>query len=76
MNWGVVKREGKPDTQVERIKFNAVYASDSQEDQSFSSATPSGELMIVVSNPNVIGQFEPGDFCYLDIIPVPAPAVT
>jgi hypothetical protein len=69
MNWTLAKKEGQPDLFVERIKLSAVHSSESQEDQSFSAATPSGTLEITVTNPAVHGQFQPGQFFYLDLIP-------
>ncbi len=68
------KSSADPDIFTERVRAHAVYADDSKENQSFAEATPSGNLEIYVNNPAVIGTFEPGDYFYLDIIPVPAKA--
>jgi hypothetical protein len=55
----------------EQVTLNAVYGG-SAENVSFASATPSGKLEITVTNPNVIGQFKPGESYYLDLIPAEA----
>lgn len=64
-----MKKEGQPDRFAERIKMTAVYGGEDKENQSFSEATPSGTLEIFVTNPNVVGTFEPGGYYYLDLIP-------
>ena len=75
VNWGRVGQE-KDAPFIERIKLTAVYDDGlSKENASFASATPSGDLSFTVSNPRVIGTFEPGDYYYLDLIPVPVPVV-
>jgi hypothetical protein len=50
----------------EEIVFDAVHGG-TKENESFSSATPSGKLVITVTNPNVIGKFVPGSEVYIDI---------
>lgn len=57
----------------ENVKFTADY-SGSKEDNSFSEATPSAELEMFVSNPNLIGKLVPGQSFYVDFIPVDPPA--
>jgi hypothetical protein len=58
---------------VEKIKLTAVYDDGlSKENKSFADATPTGELSFSVTNPNVVGSFVPGDYFYLDLIPIPA----
>lgn len=64
-----VASTGEQPKYAERIKLNAVYADDSKENTSFSKATPDGKLEIYVTNPAVVGQFEPGQFVYLTITP-------
>lgn len=59
---------------AEKIKMQAVCGDDDPENISFSSATPTGSLEFTVTNPVVVGTFEPGDFYYLDLIPVPKKA--
>ena len=55
----------------EQIKLSAVYDDGiSKENASFAASTPSGALEITVTNPAVIGKFVPGDYYYLDLIPV------
>jgi len=39
------------------------------EENTFSKWTPSGTLSMVVTNPNLLGKFKPGDKFYLDFIP-------
>jgi hypothetical protein len=62
---------GQPKKWAERIKLSAICSGDDPESVSFSKATPQGEMTFTVSNPAVIGQFEPGDEVYLDLIPCP-----
>lgn len=38
----------------------------SDEDNTFAKFSPSGSLELVVANPAIIGQFNPGDTYYLD----------
>lgn len=63
----VTRYQGK----FEQITLNAVHGGLSEEDKSFSAFTPSGKLEITVTNPVVVGTFEPGKSYYLDLIPVP-----
>jgi len=72
MAWNVISGPDEPKRYAERIKMNAVGASDIPEDQHFSKFTPQGSLEIFVTNPAVVGTFEPGEFYYLDIIPAKA----
>jgi len=58
-----IKRYSKT---YEEIGFSAVHGG-TKENESFASATPSGTLTIHVTNPSVIGKFEPGQEVYLDI---------
>lgn len=70
--WHVITKKDEPKRYAERIKLNAVYGSEpGSENQSFSEATPSGTLEIFVTNPQVVGTFEPGGYYYLDLIPTP-----
>lgn len=66
--WNVASA-GEPKKFAETIKFKAVCADDTMENTSFSQATPTGDLEIYVTNPAVVGQFEPGSFVYLTISP-------
>lgn len=71
MGWNITRKDGEPARNAERVKMSAVYGDGDSENQSFSEATPSGTLEFFVTNPNVVGTFEPGDYYYLDIIPCP-----
>jgi hypothetical protein len=44
----------------ETLIFNADYSA-SQEDQSFAKATPSAQMEIVVTNPDLLGKFHAGE---------------
>ena len=70
-HWNVAGKD-EPAKFAERIKLSAVCGGESQEDQSFSSATPQGSMEFTVSNPAVVGHFNPGDYLYLDLIPCPS----
>jgi hypothetical protein len=56
----------------EKIKFRAVakkdaYPSDgSDEDNTFAKFTPSANLEILIANPALFGQINPGEFYYVD----------
>lgn len=54
---------------AQNVKLAAHYDPNKSEDVSFAAATPSGELNIYVSNPEVVGSFEPGKCYYLHLIP-------
>lgn len=54
----------------ETIKMAAQYDESLPEDVAFSDATPWGELKMSVTNPNLIGKIRPGEFYYLDFVPV------
>ena len=49
----------------ENVQFSCKY-SDNPEDNSFAQATPSGNMNITVSNPALVGFFQPGQKFYLD----------
>lgn len=49
----------------EIIKASPVYGG-TPEDNSFSKATPSGELSLTISNPDLIGKIKPGMKFYAD----------
>lgn len=53
----------------EEIVFDAVHGG-TKENESFSAATPSGKLVITVTNPAVVGNIKPGEEYYLDLTPV------
>ena len=54
------------------VTFSASYDPDLTEDQSFSKATPSGTLVISVTNPAAFEMFQPQKYYYLDITAVEA----
>lgn len=54
---------------AQNVKLAAHYDPNKSEDVSFAAATPSGDLNIYVSNPDVVGSFEPGKCYYLHLIP-------
>jgi len=49
----------------DQVKFNCVYTN-SPEDNNFAGATPAGDAQLTISNPALIGFFQPGDKFYLD----------
>jgi hypothetical protein len=49
----------------DQVKFNCVYTG-TPEDNTFSQATPAGNAELTVSNPSLLGFFQPGDKFYLD----------
>jgi hypothetical protein len=54
------------------VKLSAVYSNEKNtEDNQFSTATPSGELRMMVSNPAAQDWFKPGKDYYLDFQEVP-----
>jgi hypothetical protein len=54
------------DHQVE-VNFHAVYGEDGSANASWSKWTPSGQLSMTISNPNLVDHFEVGKEYYLDI---------
>jgi hypothetical protein len=56
------------DDPVETVKFRAAIA---EENKSFSKWTPSGDLSLTVTNPDVIGKFVIGELYRIDISPAP-----
>lgn len=51
------------------VKMRAVMAGDGKGNESWSQATPSGELTMVVTNPAAYSQFEVGKPYFLDFTP-------
>ena len=45
----------------------------SDEDNTFAKFSPSGELTLSITNPNLVGKIVPGEKYYLDFTPVPEP---
>lgn len=50
----------------ERITFMAVYG-DTNENKAWAKATPAGQLVLTIDNPDAWGKFNYGDEVYLDI---------
>jgi hypothetical protein len=66
-----VREVTKPYDGAEQIKLSAVCgkpynAGGESEDNSYARWTPSGELSLTITNPNLIGQFKQGQKFYLD----------
>jgi hypothetical protein len=63
-------------TQSEKIKFHAVakkdgYPSDGKdENNTYALYSPSAALEITITNPDLIGKINPGEFYYVDFTPV------
>lgn len=54
----------------DKVKMNAVYGGvTNAEDNTYSKATPSGDLTMQIDNPAVRGQIKPGQKFYLDFTP-------
>ena len=68
--------EVKKTAWAETIVASPVYSGDkNSEDNTFSSATPSGNIELCVSNKDLWGKINPGDVFYVDFTPVaPTPA--
>lgn len=58
-----------PTNEAVNVKFQAV-TSETEENKSWSKWTPSGNLEMHISNPEIFGQFEQGKEYFLDITPV------
>ena len=54
----------------ELVKFDCSYDPDDPEDTKFSNATPSGNMELHISNPNLVGKFTAGSSFYVDLTPV------
>lgn len=64
-------------TTSERLVFNPVcakaYAADGvDEDNTYARFSPSGEFQLSVTNPDLLGQFTPGEKFYVEFTPVAA----
>ena len=67
----VVSLVSRSSSTFEEIKLEARYDPDlSEEDAAFSASTPSGTLTFSISNPKLIGKFNPGEAYYVDLTPV------
>lgn len=70
---GLINNETEVETKHnEQIYAAAVYSDDrTTENWSFSKATPSLQLTMVINNPDAFDKLEQGKEYYLDFIPVP-----
>lgn len=57
--------------QIAEIAMSPVF-SDSDENRSWSKYTPSGELKMMITNPDAVSQFELGRSYFLDFTPADA----
>lgn len=62
----------KHDGGYEQVQLNAVYGSESDENRSYATATPSAKLDITITNKDAFGAFVPGECYYVDFTPAPA----
>ena len=51
----------------DRVHMAPVVGNGGEENKSFSEATPSGQLELIITNPGVIGTILPGRSYYIDI---------
>ena len=58
-----------PGTAYAEVKMSAVYTG-TPEDNTYSKATPSAQLSMYVTVPEVVDTFKPGMFFYADFTPV------
>lgn len=64
----------------ENLTFNAVCKSSGypesglDEDNTFAKFSPTARLEITITNPALLGAFNPGETYYVDFTPVPVPA--
>ena len=57
---------------LEEVELITLYDKDDPEDTRFAEATPSGGLKFTLTNPHLVGTFNPGDVFYVDLTPVEA----
>jgi len=69
LNSSELEANGGIQKYAQNVTLAAQYDTEKTEDVSFAAATPSGKLEIYVSNPAVVGTFEPGKDYYLDLTP-------
>lgn len=63
-----VNKSTVPNNESESVSFRAVYSSDpTHENYEWSKYTPSGSLIMNISNPNLFGHFEAGKEYFLTI---------
>ena len=54
----------------ENVRFICQYDENDPEDTKFAKSTPSGNMTLDISNPNLAGKFSPGQSFYVDLTPV------
>lgn len=65
---------------ADTVKFvpvakSSAYPKDgSDEDNTFAKFSPSGEFILTIANPALLGKYRPGQTFYVDFTPVPAAA--
>lgn len=70
----------QPNQGSETLTFNPVCKTDGydktkglDEDNTFAKYSPSGQFIITITNPALLGAFNVGETYYVDFTPVPAP---
>ena len=63
-----IERNGTTEYPSETLKMSAV-PNGTPEDNTFSKFTPSASLSLTVTNPTLLGQFNPGEKFYVDFTP-------
>ena len=67
------KEYGTEDKSAETITLSTHSEENEPEDTKFSAATPIGKLEFKLTNPNLLGQFQPGQSYYIDLVPIEEP---
>jgi hypothetical protein len=63
-------RDGRPESTYAEVRLQAVYDDGDPTNKSWSQATPSGEVRMMITNPSAVAAFEPGKEYYVDFTPV------
>ena len=68
----VLRGEGSNETlKMHPVSKSGAYPTDGvDEDNTFARWSPSGELTLQITNPDLIGKFNPGEKFYVDFTPV------
>lgn len=67
----VIRRGACETLRMQPVCRKDAYPADgSDEDNTFAKFSPSGFLELTITNPDLIGKFNPGDRFYLDFTPV------
>ena len=51
----------------DEVEMSCAYDPENPEDKAFSEATPSGNMNVRITNPALVGTFEPGEFYYIEL---------